>query len=177
MACRQCINASLAVDAVSAERIRDSDTQRIQRALEVYQLTGKPLSQLQRQATTGYCGRMLKIHLAAEDRALLHQRIDRRFREMLAQGFVAEVEHLRQRGDLNLSLPSMRCVGYRQVWQHLDGEFDHLQMIDKAVAATRQLAKRQITWLRKHSDALTCNCLNYRKDDIFRQIQSAICDF
>ena len=161
------------VDPQSASRIRDSDAQRVQRALEVYELTGKPLSLLQQQTTTGYRGDIEKIILGASDRAVLHQRIETRFHAMLAQGFVAEVAQLRQRGDLNLSLPSMRCVGYRQVWQHLDGETTHAQMIDKAVAATRQLAKRQITWLRKQTGSVTHDCLKYRKDAIFRQIQAA----
>ena len=161
------------IDPASAERIRASDTQRIQRALEVYELAGKPLSQLLQQETVGFVGGSEKIILAAGDRAALHQRIAARFVDMLGQGFIDEVERLRQRGDLNLSLPSMRCVGYRQVWQYLDGEVTREQMIDKAVAATRQLAKRQITWLRKQSDATTFDCLNYRKDAIFRQLEAA----
>jgi len=161
------------IDLQSAERIRASDSQRIQRALEVYEITGVPLSQLQQQETTGFAGAVEKIILAAGDRAALHQRIETRFHGMLEQGFVEEVEGLRQRGDLDLSLPSMRCVGYRQIWQHLDGEFDRRQMIDRAVAATRQLAKRQITWLRKQSDGVAHDCLNYRKDAIFREVQAA----
>jgi tRNA dimethylallyltransferase len=161
------------LDPQSAARIRDSDAQRIQRALEVFEITGIPLSRLQRQETAGFLGPVEKIMLAAGDRAALHQRIASRFQHMLEQGFVDEVEGLRRRGDLNLSLPSMRCVGYRQIWQHLDGEFDRGQMIDRALAATRQLAKRQITWLRKQSDAVVHDCLNYRKDAIFRQVQVA----
>jgi tRNA dimethylallyltransferase len=161
------------IDPASAERIRDSDTQRIQRALEVFEITGIPLSHLQQQETAGFAGAVGKIVLAASDRAVLHQRIESRFHQMLEQGFVEEVEGLRRRGDLNLSLPSMRCVGYRQIWQHLDGDFDRRQMIDRSVAATRQLAKRQITWLRKQSDAVAHDCLNYRKDAIFRQVQAA----
>jgi len=161
------------IDPASAERIRASDTQRIQRALEVFEITGIPLSHLQQQETAGFAGKVEKIILAASARATLHQRIESRFQRMLEQGFVEEVEGLRQRGDLDLSLPSMRCVGYRQIWQHLDGEFDRRQMIDRAVAATRQLAKRQITWLRKQSDAVAYDCLNYRKDAIFRKVQAA----
>jgi tRNA dimethylallyltransferase len=160
------------VDPASAERISVSDAQRIQRALEVYELAGIPLSQLQQQQTLGYPGEIEKIIRAASDRSVLHQRIETRFLGMLEQGFIGEVEQLRQRGDLNLSLPSIRCVGYRQIWQHLDGELTHAQMIDKAVAATRQLAKRQITWLRKQSDAKTYDCLKYRKDAIFRQVEA-----
>ena len=161
------------VDPQSAGRIRASDSQRIQRALEVFELSGKPLSQLQQQQTSGYSGHIEKIILAASDRAILHQRIEARFLQMLEQGFIAEVEVLRGRGDLDLSLPSMRCVGYRQMWQYLDGELNRSQMIEKAVAATRQLAKRQITWLRKQAGARSYDCLNYRKDAIFRQVEAA----
>jgi tRNA dimethylallyltransferase len=162
------------IDPASASRIKATDSQRIQRALEVFELSGKPLSQLQQQETTGYAGEVEKIILAASDRKLLHQRIHSRFLEMLEQGFIEEVEGLRLRSELNLSLPSMRCVGYRQLWQHLDGEFPREEMIDKAVAATRQLAKRQITWLRKQAGGTTYDCLNYRKDAIFRQVEAAI---
>ena len=162
------------IDPASASRIKATDSQRIQRALEVFELSGKPLSQLQQQETTGFVGEVEKIILAASDRKLLHQRIHSRFLEMLEQGFIEEVEGLRLRSELNLSLPSMRCVGYRQLWQHLDGEFPREEMIDKAVAATRQLAKRQITWLRKQAGGTTYDCLNYRKDAIFRQVEAAI---
>ncbi|MCP4472012.1 MAG: tRNA (adenosine(37)-N6)-dimethylallyltransferase MiaA [Gammaproteobacteria bacterium] len=161
------------IDPVSAARIKPTDSQRIQRALEVCELSGQPLSVLQRQATVGYGGGLEKIILGASDRGLLHQRIEARFLEMLEQGFIEEVERLRCRADLNLSLPSMRCVGYRQLWQYLDGEFSRKQMIEKTLAATRQLAKRQITWLRKQSDGEPYDCLNYRKDAIFRQVEAA----
>lgn len=163
-----------AIDPQSASRIRANDAQRIQRALEVYEIAGKPMSLLQQQETAGFAGRVVKIILAASDRAILHQRIEKRFHGMLGQGFVEEVEGLRRRGDLKLSMPSMRCVGYRQIWQYLDGEFDRQQMIDRAIAATRQLAKRQITWLRKQSDGVAHDCLNYRKDAIFRQVEATI---
>ena len=161
------------VDPASAARIRESDPQRLQRALEVYEISGKPLSQLQQQQTSGFDGRLEKIILAASDRAELHRRIALRFDAMLAAGFIAEVEGLRHRGDLNPSMPSMRCVGYRQAWQYLDGDYDRAAMIDRAVAATRQLAKRQITWLRKQRAATVHDCLDYRKDDIFRQVEAA----
>jgi tRNA dimethylallyltransferase len=162
------------IDPASASRIKVTDSQRIQRALEVFELSGKPLSQLQQKETTGYVGEVEKIILAASDRKLLHQRIHSRFLQMLEQGFIEEVEGLRLRSELNLSLPSMRCVGYRQLWQYLDGDFPREEMIDKAVAATRQLAKRQITWLRKQTGGTTYDCLNYRKDAIFRQVEAAI---
>ena len=161
------------IDPVSAESIKPTDSQRIQRALEVYELSGQPLSALQQQATVGYGGSLEKIILGASDRSFLHQRIETRFLQMLEQGFVEEVEQLRSRADLNLSLPSMRCVGYRQIWQYLDAELSRQQMIEKALAATRQLAKRQITWLRKQSGGASYDCLNYRKDAIFRQVEAA----
>ncbi len=162
-----------AVDPLSASRIKPTDSQRIQRALEVYELSGEPLSRLQQHKATGYAGPIEKVILAADDRAALHRRIESRFHEMLERGFIDEVAVLRQRGDLDLSLPSMRCVGYRQVWQHLDGELSQLQMIDKSIAATRQLAKRQITWLRKQPPGNAFDCLNYRKDAIFRRVEAA----
>ena len=92
---------------------------------------------------------------------------------MLGRGFIEEVEQLKARPDLNLSLPSMRCVGYRQLWQYLDGELTRGQMIEKGVAATRQLAKRQITWLRKQPAENAFDCLNYSKDAIFRRVEAA----
>jgi len=161
------------VDPLSASRIKPTDSQRIQRALEVYQIAGEPLSRLQQQKSTGYAGQMVKIILAANDRAQLHQRIESRFLNMLEQGFIEEVKNLRARGDLNLSLPSMRCVGYRQLWQFLAGELSHREMIDKGVAATRQLAKRQLTWLRKQPQENAFDCLNYSKDAIFRVVKAS----
>ena len=161
------------VDPVSANRIRPTDTQRIQRALEVYELSGESLSELQQNASVSYDGKIEKIILAANDRASLHQRIETRFLDMLEQGFVEEVTHLKARDDLNLSLPSMRCVGYRQIWQYLEGELTRPQMIEKGVVATRQLAKRQITWLRKQDGEKAFDCLNYRKGAIFRLVEAA----
>ncbi len=162
------------VDPQIAERIKPGDSQRIQRALEVYELTGQPLSTLQQQQSEAFHGNPLRLILAAEDRAALHERIEKRFRVMLEQGFVREVEALRARGDLNLEMPSMRCVGYRQIWQYLDGELSYEAMVSKGTAATRQLAKRQITWLRKQPDENAVDCLNYRKDDIFNQLDAVL---
>jgi tRNA dimethylallyltransferase len=161
------------VDPLSASRIRPTDSQRIQRALEVYQIAGEPLSRLHQQKPTGYAGQIEKIILAVNDRAQLHQRIESRFLDMLEQGFIEEVINLKAREDLNLSLPSMRCVGYRQLWQFLEGEISHQEMIDKGVAATRQLAKRQITWLRKQPQENAFDCLNYSKDAIFDVVKAA----
>jgi tRNA dimethylallyltransferase len=161
------------VDPVSANRIRPTDSQRIQRALEVFELTGEALSDLQQNEAALYPGEIGKIILAAPDRALLHQRIETRFLDMLQRGFLDEVAALKARTDLNLSLPSMRCVGYRQAWQYLDGAFARQEMIDRAIAATRQLAKRQITWLRKQPEEKSFDCLNYSKDAIFREVEAA----
>lgn len=169
------LHARLAdIDAASAARIKPSDAQRIQRALEVYELTGEPLSALQRGRSGGYPGQIEKIILGVDDRAALHRRIAQRFDAMLRLGFIDEVERLRARGDLDLSLPSMRAVGYRQIWRYLDGEIDRERMVESALAATRQLAKRQLTWLRKQPSDATFDCLHYRKDDIFRVVESAI---
>jgi tRNA dimethylallyltransferase len=161
-----------AVDPHSAARIKPTDSQRVQRALEVYEIAAEPLSVLQSRRAAGYAGDIEKLILVPGDRKLLHQRIEQRFLAMLEEGFIEEVERLKGRGDLDLSLPSMRCVGYRQVWQYLDGETTRSQMIDKAVAATRQLAKRQLTWLRKQPQDLAFDCLNYRKDAIFRRVEA-----
>ena len=161
------------VDPVTASRIKPTDAQRIQRALEVFQLAGEPLSRLHQQESTAYPGQIEKIILAVNDRAELHRRIESRFLSMLEQGFMEEVEGLKSRTDLNLSLPSMRCVGYRQLWQYLDGDLSRQEMIDKGVAATRQLAKRQLTWLRKQPSGNAFDCLNYRKDDIFDLVKVA----
>ena len=161
------------IDAISASRIKPGDTQRIQRALEVYELTGEPLSLLQQGQSSGYPGRITRIILSVEDRAELHQRIEARFLHMLDSGFVEEVSELKSSPDLNLNLPSMRCVGYRQIWQYLEGEYGRQDMIGKAVAATRQLAKRQITWLRKQPAEQAFDCLNYRKDDILRLVETS----
>jgi len=148
------LHARLArVDPESAARIHPRDPQRIQRALEVHALTGEPMSALIRAgAQDPLPYRLLKLARVPADRGLLHGRIEQRFRGMLDQGLVAEVEALRARGDLSLDLPSMRCVGYRQVLKYLNGEYSFEEMTRRAVYATRQLAKRQFTWLRAESD-------------------------
>lgn len=141
------------VDPVSAERIHPNDPQRLQRALEVYELSGVPLSELwaqQQGDTLPY--RTMKLAVAPDDRAELHQRIALRFRLMLEQGLIEEVEALYRRGDLRPELPSIRCVGYRQVWQYLAGELSYEEMVEKGITATRQLAKRQFTWLRSEEN-------------------------
>jgi tRNA dimethylallyltransferase len=141
------------LDPAAAARIRPNDTQRIQRALEVIALSGKPLSVQQGAPAQRFEYHVLKLALIPGDRAGLHARIAARFDAMLAQGFLAEVESLRARGDLHADLPALRAVGYRQAWQHLDGEFGVSELRDRGVFATRQLAKRQLTWLRGELDA------------------------
>lgn len=148
------LHARLAeVDPVAAGRIHPNDPQRTLRALEVWELTGEPLSQLQAKAARDALPyRVLKLARAPRERAVLRERIARRFQAMLAQGFEDEVRTLLARGDLSPDLPSMRSVGYRQMLEYLRGEVDHSQMTERAIAATRQLAKRQMTWLRSEAD-------------------------
>jgi len=141
------------VDPQSAARLAPNDSQRIQRALEVYRISGKTLTlhwAEQQQYKLPFD--VLNIAIMPKERKTLHQRIEQRFEIMLAQGFLAEVQALYERGDLNLDMPSMRCVGYRQAWMHINGEIDREVMIEKGIIATRQLAKRQITWLRSWQD-------------------------
>ncbi|HOB67078.1 tRNA (adenosine(37)-N6)-dimethylallyltransferase MiaA [Ottowia sp.] len=147
------LHAELArVDPATAARLAPADSQRIQRALEVWQLTGQPLSALQTTKTIAGRADMASagvlFSLEPADRAWLHERIARRFDDMLAAGLVDEVAALRARGDLSPDLPSMRCVGYRQVWDTLDGRQPADTLRERGIAATRQLAKRQLTWLR-----------------------------
>ncbi len=140
------------VDPDAAKRIKPADFQRISRALEVYQLTGQPLSLLQRQTTKRVDFDLIKLALIPEQRQQLHQKIAHRFHAMLEAGFEQEVRKLYARGDLSVELPSIRAVGYRQMWGYLAGEYDWETMVKKGITATRQLAKRQLTWLRKESD-------------------------
>jgi len=136
------------VDPEAAERIHPNDPQRLQRALEVYEISGAPMSELWRQTSEPLADTPLKIALAPAERSVLHQRIEQRFDQMLKLGFIDEVEKLFMRGDLDVSLPSIRCVGYRQFWNYLSGGWDQEAAREKAIIATRQLAKRQMTWLR-----------------------------
>ena len=144
------MHAELArVDPETAARLAPNDAQRIQRALEVFRVSGQPLSSFHlRTAQVAPLRDTPLFSLEPDDRAWLHERIARRFDEMLAGGFLEEVKALRARGDLTADLPSMRCVGYRQAWEALDGLWPMAQLRDKGVFATRQLAKRQLTWLR-----------------------------
>ncbi|MBW8367225.1 MAG: tRNA (adenosine(37)-N6)-dimethylallyltransferase MiaA [Arenimonas sp.] len=145
-----------AVDPDAGLRIKPQDPQRITRALEVYRATGRPISQWQREGVRRrFPFRVLRLVLAPADRAVLHERIARRFDQMLADGFLDEVRRLRADPRLHPDLPSMRAVGYRQAWRFLDGDTDADAdtFRDHAVAATRQLAKRQVTWLRAQAEA------------------------
>jgi len=144
-----------AVDPASAQRIHPNDPQRIQRALEVYEITGRSLSELQDRGTQGPAPfRYVKLALIPEHRSRLNKRIEKRFQEMLARGFLEEVRGFYERGDLAPEMPSMRAVGYRQAWQYLAGDSPEQDWVQQAVIATRQYAKRQMTWLRGEPD--TC---------------------
>ena len=185
---KEALHARLAqVDPVAAARIHVNDPQRIQRALEVYEISGQPLSSffqtddIQGSASSAGGGmpgttqqtdqshRFIKLIVAPQQRQTLHDKIAIRFKAMLEQGFLNEVAALRARGDLDESLPSIRCVGYRQAWSYLDGEYDLATLQDKAIAATRQLAKRQFTWLRKEQNA--CELISEAPDVLERALR------
>ncbi len=156
------LHAELArIDPVSAARLQPNDAQRIERALEIWHITGKPMSELlEDEARPLLPYRLLKIALLPSNRAILHQRIAERFAGMLEAGFLDELTKLRgEYPGLAPNLPAMRCVGYRQAWQYQEGEFDLATLRDKAIAATRQLAKRQMTWLRGMDDVNVMDCL------------------
>lgn len=154
------LHAELAqIDPITAERLSPNDSQRIGRALEIFQLSGKPMSALLDQAQAALPYRVLQIALIPSDRAVLHQRIAARFDAMLAEGLLDEVKSLRQTYALNADLPAMRAVGYRQAWAYLDGEIELNALREQGIAATRQLAKRQLTWLRSWPDAVVLDAL------------------
>jgi tRNA dimethylallyltransferase len=143
------LHADLArVDPVTAARLSPNDAQRIQRALEVWELSGKPISELHKSASPDLPFRLQAFALVPEDRGEQHRRIAARYERMLKDGLVEELKGLRRKYDLNAGLPSMRCVGYRQAWRYLEGEYGEAGLREKGVAAARQLAKRQLTWLR-----------------------------
>ena len=158
------------IDPVTAQRLDPNDSQRIQRAMEIFYLSGKTMSELiatGKPAELPY--RLISLALVPDDRSELHQRIADRFELMLELGLINEVSELRDKYNLKPGLPSMRCVGYRQTWQYLDGEFSLGTLREKAIAATRQLAKRQLTWLRSTSDVREFDCL---ADDLQEQIEA-----
>lgn len=142
------------VDPVSAARINPNDSQRINRALEVFYISGKTMTELTAEQGEGVPYEILQFAVAPQDRAVLHQRIEQRFHKMIELGFEDEVKRLFARGDLHAELPSIRCVGYRQMWEYLAGEISLDEAIYKGICATRQLAKRQITWLRGWSSEI-----------------------
>jgi len=149
------------VDPVTAARLKTTDTQRVLRALEVYRATAKPLSQWHsEQCLNALPNPLLSIGLVPSDRAVLHRRIALRFQQMMERGFLDEVKQLYQRDDLNIDLPSIKCVGYRQLWQHLDGVLSIEEAIERGIIATRQLAKRQFTWLRSWQGLTIFDALN-----------------
>jgi tRNA dimethylallyltransferase len=148
------------VDAETAARLHATDTQRIQRAMEIYRISGKPMSALIRQQTSHELPyRVMPIALVPSDRAQLHARIAARFKGMLQQGLVDELRALREKYPLHPDMTSMRCVGYRQAWQFIEGKIDNVQLLETGIAATRQLAKRQLTWLRSMPDNIELDCL------------------
>ncbi|GIU48781.1 MULTISPECIES: tRNA (adenosine(37)-N6)-dimethylallyltransferase MiaA [Shewanella] len=140
------------IDPVAGERIHPNDPQRLSRALEVFKITGKTMTELTATKSEALPYDVVQFAIAPLDRKVLHELIAKRFKLMMEQGFIEEVQRLKDRGDLHLDMPSMRCVGYRQCWQYLDEEFDCDTLVEKATAATRQLAKRQLTWLRSWPD-------------------------
>ena len=161
-----------AVDAETAARLHATDTQRVQRAMEVYLLTGQPMSELlkqQEQAQLPY--NIHSIALIPSDRAVLHQRIATRFEDMLQQGLLDELKMLREKYPLHRDMTSMRCVGYRQAWEYQDGEITAAELLEKGIAATRQLAKRQHTWLRSMPENIELDCLS---PNLYSQVATTI---
>ncbi len=159
------------LDPVTADRLAPNDAQRINRALEIIELSGRPMSALlAKREKTVLPFDLLSFALEPSDRAVLHRRIATRFDQMLGtsddSGLVAEVAALRARGDLNPTLPSMRCVGYRQAWDYLDGTIDRAALRETGIIATRQLAKRQLTWLRSMPDRVVIDCLGDNTADV-----------
>ncbi|MBF57658.1 tRNA (adenosine(37)-N6)-dimethylallyltransferase MiaA [Halomonas sp. FeN2] len=162
------------VDAVSAQRIHPNDPQRVMRALEVYYASGRPMSELwAEQQPETFPWRVLSIALAPSDRSLLHQRIAQRFEVMLGEGLINEVAALKKRNDLHLGLPAMKSVGYRQVWEYLEGEYDYASLVERGVIATRQLAKRQLTWLRSWPEL---NWVDSQRSDALDQVLKLVRD-
>jgi tRNA dimethylallyltransferase len=166
------------VDAETAARLKPTDTQRIQRAMEIYRITGQPMSVLIQHNPLSLRGRgwggdelpyrIIPIALVPSDRAQLHARIATRFKAMLAQGLVNELRMLREKYLLHPNMTSMRCVGYRQAWQFMEGEIDDTQLLETGIVATRQLAKRQLTWLRSMPDNIEIDCLMNHLDEKVR---------
>ena len=166
------------VDPEAAARIHPNDPQRIQRALEVYEVTGTAMSQLQKeQKSEPLPYQMLKLALMPSDRSELHQRIEKRFSLMLEQGLIDEVKTLLERGDLHEDLPAIRAVGYRQVWDYLADRIDYTEMQERGVIATRQLAKRQFTWLRSEKDLISYDSSQYSMQQIQEKVLKTVQEY
>ena len=165
------------IDPETAARLEPADAQRVQRALEVYEISGKTMTELHQSSMSDKLPyQLLKIALTPSDRSVLHDRIAIRFDDMLKQGFVDEVKRLLLKyPSLNADMPSMRCVGYRQALEHLAGNYDVAELRDRGIFATRQLAKRQLTWLRGMDDTFEVNCLNPKMlEMVLNEINQAI---
>lgn len=167
------MHAELAkADPETAARLKPNDSQRIQRALEIYRVSGQPMSALlalQEEYQLPY--KLIPLALIPSERRQLHERIAARFADMLTQGLLDELEELQRKYVLHSDLPSMRCVGYRQAWQYLKGDIDKADLLDQGIAATRQLAKRQLTWLRGMPDNIEFDCLS---PNLTRQVLAAV---
>jgi tRNA dimethylallyltransferase len=163
------------LDPITAARLKPNDSQRIQRALEIIALTGKPMSELlNRTLPPPLPFELISFALEPSDRSVLHDRIAYRFDQMLKSdpGLLEEVRALKSRADLHPGLPSMRCVGYRQAWEYLDGKINKSELREKGIAATRQLAKRQLTWLRGMEDRVVVDCLTERPVETLMEVLS-----
>ena len=160
------------IDPVSAERIHVNDPQRLARAIEVYRISGKSMTELTAIKSDPIPFDVHQFAIAPSEKSVLHERIERRFDLMLKAGFEQEVKGLFERGDLHLDLPSMRCVGYRQMWEYIEGKLDYEEMRFRGVVATRQLAKRQMTWLRGWKQNITW--LESASQDNFEKIKSIL---
>lgn len=166
------------VDSEAAARIHPNDPQRIGRALEVYEMTGRAMSELQREKKPEPLPYdVLKLALMPSDRAILHQRIEKRFGLMLEQGLIDEVKALKETGELHKDLPAMRAVGYRQVWDYLEGKLDYTEMKERGVIATRQLAKRQFTWLRSEKDLTIFDLSRYSEQHIQENVLKTVKEY
>ena len=164
------MHAQLAqIDPITAARIEPNDAQRINRALEIFRISGKPMTQWLAEDTTTHelSFKPILTALIPEPRAVLHERINQRFVTMLGEGFLDEMRTLRARGDLHLGLPSMRCVGYRQVWEAQDGLIPHHELRERGIYATRQLAKRQLTWM---NNTLRPECFDSLQPEVLERL-------
>lgn len=165
----------LEIDPESAGRIHPNDPQRLIRALEVFELTGKTLTEHRSKPKSALSSfSLLKVALIPEDRSRLHAQIATRFQAMLEHGFLQEVKALMARGDLNAEMTSIRSVGYRQAWLFLEGEYDYDTFVDKGLVATRQLAKRQLTWLRKEPDLMVLDPFKTTRAERLKQVSNVI---